>query len=544
MIRVAVVGGGPKCLFALLALNDRLSRTSRMPVSVDVYDPLPPGSGSVWRMAQPEILRLNVNAALVDASSSLSPDNFSAWVTRTAPEWAGEKYPPRLVVGRYLREQFQLLSDHGSMDLTHAPFAVNSVDRYGPSWRVSGAFGTRSYDEVLLASGHGLAEADRWESSERGLTSHPLIGNYETLTMENVPAGSEVWIRGAALTAYDVALLLTEGRGGTWHRLPGTDEIQGELRYEASGSEPRHITLFSRSGVLMDPKSEVVPDAVTACVERYKKRLLDWGAEARTNASDYEVSLQGMWVILLRCAQDCAQTMGLKVSPLALWRTALTGQSVVAGRGTAISPAPRNAAESLRSSLAVNNLSEPLTTGWLWARTWSGLYTEMVAAMDRLPRAPQEFRRFSRVARSLERFTFGPPELTARKMAALLTAGMLHVVKTQVEPPPAAVIINAVTPGPGVLREPAPHGAPNSEVFAGLLAAGEISVRHGDRGLLTAADGTCLAADGSRNESLAALGRPQEDSTLGHDTLNRSLHRDHHLWAQRVAALITGHINP
>lgn len=544
MIRIAVVGGGPKSLFALLALNDQLSNGPLKPVSVDVYDPLPPGSGSVWRLDQPEILRLNVNSAIVDASSSLNTANFSVWVARAAPEWAGEKYPPRVLVGRYLREQFLLLSGQDRMAVTHVPFAVTRIDRDRGSWRVGGEFGSHSYDEVLLATGHGLADAGLWEPPGRALNPHPLIGNYEALGMKSVPSGSDLWIRGAALTAYDVALLSTEGRGGTWQRLDGDLGDKKELRYDASGSEPRCITFHSRSGVLMEPKSETVPSAVVRCLEKSRNRLRQWGATVRSNAPDGEISLEGMWVLVLQCAQDCARVMGLSASPLALWRTALTGQSVAADGSASTAPELGKAKASFRNSLAVNGLDAPLTTGWLWARTWSGLYSELVAALDRLPRSTKDIQRFSRVARNLERFAFGPPEITARKLEALIDAGLLRVATNQEAPPPAAVVIDAVTPGPGALLGPSPTGVPNSELFALLLEAGEVSIRPGERGLLTAADGTCLAADGSRNESLAAVGRPLEDPTLGHDTLNRSLHQEHQLWAQRVATLITDQFNP
>ncbi|PYI64230.1 hypothetical protein CVV68_22485 [Arthrobacter livingstonensis] len=541
MIRIAVIGGGPKSLFALLALNDHIPFTSSSRVAVDVYDPLPPGAGSVWRVDQPETLRLNVNAGIVDASSTLSSETFAEWVDRVAPEMTGEKYPPRRLVGRYLREQFRLLSQHGNIMVAHAPFVVSGVERDGEHWRVSGPFGTQQYEEVLLATGHGLAQDRTVEPMPGALNSHPLIGDYAALTTADIPAGSEVWIRGAALTAYDVALLLSESRGGFW-RLSKDDDggAPWGLLYRPSGKEPRRITLSSRSGSLMDPKSETVPDDVAFCLEEHKQRLRQWGAKVRGTPPDIEVNLDGLWVILLHCAQDCARAMDVTVSALALWRTALTGQSVEASCRPISFPKAPSASAHLRNSLAVNHLEAPVTTGWLWARAWSGLYAELVPAIDRVPRSVHASRHFGRVAHHLEKFAFGPPELTARKLVGLFDAGILDVAGAGENPTPGSIFIDAVTPGPGALRAAAPAGRANSEVFAGLLTAGDVSIRPGDRGLLTEADGTCLAQDGSRSESLAALGRPTEDPTLGHDTLNRSLHGEHRLWAQRIAGLVTG----
>lgn len=545
MMRIAVIGGGPKSLFALLALNDLISLSASRHIVVDVFDPLPPGAGSVWRVDQPEVMRLNVTASIVDASSSLSSETFIAWINRVSPELSGENYPPRRLVGRYLQEQFQLLSQRGKMNVSHLPFAVTGVQRDGKFWQVTGPFGDRLYDEVLLATGHGLASPDVSQTAMGALNVSPLIGDYGALLEPSrIPPGADVWIRGAALTAYDVALLLTEGRGGTWQQIiEEHDGTQPQLKYFPSGEEPRRITLFSRSGALMDPKSENVPPAITECLNEYQQRLRRWGQDVQAMGRDTEANLNGMWVLLLRCAQDCARAKGVTVSARTLWRTALTGQSVDVNGGATNRSIVRDSAARLQKSIAVNQLGTPVTTGWLWARVWSGLYSELISVMDRLPLNTIDSFRFRNVAGNLEKFTFGPPELTARKLVALFGAGILHVAAPNTRATAGSILIDAVTPGPGVLRTAAPGGRPHNELFAKLLYAGDIWVRPGDRGLLTEADGTCVARDGSRSESLAALGRPTEDPTLGHDTLNRSLHKEHRLWAERIAGLACNQLN-
>lgn len=533
MIRIAVIGGGPKALFALLALHDSIPKAAAGQVAVDVYDPLPPGAGSVWRVSQPEVLRLNVNAAIVDASSSLSQESFATWIERVAPHMSGEKYPPRALVGRYLSEQFQLLRQRGNIEVNHRPLVVTGVARENSRWRVSGPSSSALYDEILLATGHGLADAPPADPLPGALNTTSLMGDYSSLRREEVPAGSVVWIRGAALTAYDVALLLTEGRGGKWQSRQGAG---CDVRYVASGQEPGSITVFSRSGMLMDPKAESVPAEVLTCLVQHRQRLRQWRVEVSGEMPDVGRRLSGLWRILLNSAVDCASVMGYQVTSLGLWRTALAGESVRVCSGSWTPPAAADSAARLRNSLSVNKLREPVTTGWIWARVWSGLYAELVAAMDRLPLSVGERQHFNRVAGNLERFAFGPPELTALKLGALFDAGILHVASAGDSAPSGAILIDGVTPRPGVLLNAAPEGRPGSDLIAELLGAGEITVRSGERGLLTDLDGTCLARSGTRNESLAAVGRPTEDPTLGHDTLNRSLHGEYLLWAQRVAA--------
>jgi hypothetical protein len=225
---------------------------------------------------------------------------------------------------------------------------------------------------------------------------------------------------------------------------------------------------------------------------------------------------------------ECAQLSGAPATPLALWRTALTGRAEP-GRGT------ETAAEHLRRSIAMNRGHTVPGTEWIWGRVWSGLYPQLVRAVCRVRWDPAQARVFRRVARSLERLAFGPPEITALKLLALFDSGLLEQGVFPPHQPADTLVIDAVTPPPGILAAPAPGGAAFSPVMASLLAAGEVTVRAGETGLLTDTDGTCLDARGNRNESLAALGRPTEGPTLGHDTLNRSLHDEPVRWARRIA---------
>ena len=60
-MRVAVVGAGPKGLYAVEELLARAPRAV-----VDVWDSRPPGTGAAYATDQPVWLRLNVTSAIVD----------------------------------------------------------------------------------------------------------------------------------------------------------------------------------------------------------------------------------------------------------------------------------------------------------------------------------------------------------------------------------------------------------------------------------------------------------------------------------------------
>ena len=522
MIRIAMIGGGPKCLFALLELNDVLSDNEAQTVQVDVYDPYPPGAGRVWNTTQPKELRLNVNSRIIDASSSLCDQTFNEFRNNALQGTTDEVFPPRALVGEYLSKQFQRLVQHGKLPVTHRASAVHKVERQAGQWLVTSDSWYDLYDEVVIATGHGLAGYQHEQKSATTITAAELTVERSADAQQKVPDRSTVRIRGAALTAYDVVMTLTEGRGGQW--APSEDGTPGRLRYVPSGKEPRHMTMFSRHCIPMTPKPMGLPTQAQDILHNYRLQLRQW-----SNTSEHHT--EQMWRILLACAMDIAGNARVPASKESLKQTVDNGRSEQFS--SLASPF-----EQMRYSLDAHHGLKPQTHEWVWAIVWSGLYSELVAGLARYQWYPEDRKKFNAAATELERMAFGPPEPTAQKLLALYDAGMLQHQASVMEHADDLLTIDAVTPPPGVLTKSFPDGEPANELISSILSAGEVKIRPGERGLLTDTDGTCINADGSRNETLSALGRPTEDPTLGHDTLNRTLHLEYRGWAQRIMAQV------
>lgn len=534
MTRIAMIGGGPKCLFALLELNDALIKCKEVAVQVDVYDPYPPGAGRVWNTGQPRELRLNVNSRIIDASSTLCTRSFDEWRAVNGEDAEQNSYPPRALVGEYLSGQFERLAEYGCLNLAHRPLAITEVARDGSQWEVSTAQGSELYDEVVISTGHGLAGYRSEGSLEGAFSAAQLTVECDAGALGKVPPGSDVLIRGAALTAYDVVLMLTEGRDGGWEQV--TSDGLSAMRYLPSGKEPARITMTSRTNIPMSPKPQSIPAHLSEVLDDFRAQISQWGAvnaaQSTQGNEQPEADLEGLWQILLACALRCAQRSGIRASATELFETILVGQSEEMS-------AINSSAEKLRASLRASCAVDPATHEWVWAIVWSGLYAQLVQALSRIQWSTGDRERFNRRAANLERMAFGPPEPTALKLLALFDAGILHQEPSADAATADAITIDAVTAPAGVLSDPAPDGRPAYSLFSSLLANQGILIRHSERGLLTDTDGTCLNSRSERNESLAALGRPTEDPTLGHDTLNRTLHPEYRAWAQRIATKIT-----
>ncbi|MEW2437946.1 FAD/NAD(P)-binding protein [Streptomyces caniferus] len=76
------------------------------------------------------------------------------------------------------------------------------------------------------------------------------------LDLGDIPGGGTVLVRGMGLAFLDVMALLTEGRGGSFHR-----DTTGVLRYEPSGSEPLMV-VSSRRGLPLRPRPVVAARTV------------------------------------------------------------------------------------------------------------------------------------------------------------------------------------------------------------------------------------------------------------------------------------------
>lgn len=527
MIRIAMIGGGPKSLFALLELHERLQGVASPSVLVDVYDPYSPGAGRVWNTAQPQELRINVNARIIDASFSLGPRSFDQWRQDKPGIDSSDPFPPRALVGKYLSEQFEQLVQHSCIEVEHRAYVVDALNKVDEKWEVTTCEGTEVYDEVVLATGHGVTGQIVEQLDPMSIQATALTVQSLESEAQRIPAGSEVIIKGSALTAYDVVLRLTEGRSGHWHS--DSDAGKPTLRYVPSGNEPKLITMTSRRGISMTPKPQAVGSRVQDALVPYRSELRKWGGSQERKTDQ-------LWNILTDAALAVAKASAVEASKEALQETVHQGISEqFAGQN--------NPFEQLQYSLEVNHGVKPKTHEWVWGVVWSGLYREMVEALSRYEWDWQSRQEFNIMASNLERMAFGPPEPTALKLLALSEAGILRHEKSGQENMGGNVgsevlKVDAVTVPPGVLYTPAPEGVPASALYKSLLVSGEIFIRQGERGILTDTDGTCLDAQGQRNESLTALGRPTEDPTLGHDTLNRTLHTEYQRWAQRVTTRV------
>lgn len=581
ILRLAVIGAGPKALSALDSLGRRLRAAGRgdgpREVRIDIVDPSErPGTGAAYDPRQPRHLRLNVTAGIVDAHEPGAEDRvvqpFRQWALEQGRDDAAEDYPPRALIGDYLEhawsqvvaalpERTRVRVLHGRAEQLRRPALEPRAweVRIEPARRAggSGPLWHGPYDEVLLATGHAsehpAALAHGWVGPV------PLIGGVypasQRLSEEAVPPGSRVVVRGAALTFIDAALSLSEGRGGRFEE--GSD---GRLHYRPSGREPAVILPTGRSGALLNAKPDPDSAPAGALKEGVRAEILAAGRREVLDASDASALLRAVQrtaqrLLLCERQPESEDSCDPLRSPIPEGIVAAVEETLRSGRepehpqdeaardAQNSSAAARGAAaRSLRRGIAVAQGREPGGPAWVLGRAWSLLYPAIVQRISFAQIPPQQWAELRAAAVRFERWAFGPPLRSARRLEALVEAGIVDLSSLDAgaqigadgrlrapdgpSSPVPDVVVDAVLAPPGIsATDPLLHG---------LVERGVLSIPPGRRGCRITRGAAAVDVAGRLVPGLSVLGRPTEDVVLGHDTLNRALHPQPQLWAQRM----------
>lgn len=513
--RIAIVGSGPRALWALERLLEHLrGGTGRARPRVDVIGPGPLGAGPNYHPDQPDFLRLNLPIDRVDAwSLSGAGPSMTRWRADLGePQAPGEPavYPSRAQTGRYLLEQAGVVLSR----LAEAGLSVRHTDR--PARRVHPHADARRwwvdddgpYDEVLLAAGHTTdwpgALRHGWDDARPPLqpTVFPV---QRLLDRPELRPGATVLVRGAGLTGIDTALALTTGRG---QRVAECD-----LR----------IVLVSRSGRLMVPKS---PAALVAATHAAAGDTADFVARA------VALVRAGRGAELPQLLHELAAHLLAGAARLPRPDAARRVQQVIDDFLARVGPP--EPVDQLRASVAVARGHAPPDGTWALGQAWRVLQGDLALAQQDLDPdgPPLGWPAYAVWGPELERLGYGPSLMHAEFLLAALEAGVLQIrrgdtlaLARELAPD---LVVDAVLPPPGVRDLPPGH------LLRGLVEDGLLVPARGHRGARVGRGGEVLDPAGAPVPGLALIGRAAEGAVLATDTLLRDMHPAVDLWARRV----------
>ncbi|WP_109472486.1 FAD/NAD(P)-binding protein [Ornithinimicrobium cavernae] len=526
--RIAVVGSGPRALWALERLLEHLrSGNARVRPVIEVFGPGPLGAGPNYHPDQPEFLRLNLPVDRVDVWSLSGHRGPSMADWRGTPTEAGELavYPSRARTGRYLAEQaadvVAQLDRLGVPVRHHRQLVERVTGPYAEGSATPSTAGVRGgrgggwwvddvgpVDEVLLATGHPVdwpgALRHTWSAGLPPL--HPVTFPVQDLVArEELVPGAGVLVRGAGLTGIDAALALTTGRGQT-----------------VAGCDLR-IVLVSRSGRMMVPKSPA--DLVRATHARA-------GDPARFVDQAVGLVRAGRGAELPGVLHDLAAHLLVGATGSQTGEARRQVEHVVEDLHSGDEPA--EPVVQLRSAVAVARGDVPPDGTWALGQAWRVLQGDLARAQQELDPdgPPLGWPDYAMWGPELERLGYGPSLMHAEFLVAAMEAGVVQVrrgdtaqLARELRPD---LVVDAVLPPPGV------RDLPDGHVLRHLVDDGVLVPARGHRGARVGCAAEVLDPAGSPVPGLSLVGRAAEGAVLAADTLLRDMHPAVDLWAQRV----------
>lgn len=485
-LRIAIVGGGPKAIYALESLvagaltglvpdpskkqvtqgvdgfvdsspelakpsepgkpgppRPRATQRRPRPIKVTIFEPQEIGEGMAFTRELPLYMRLNVDTSIIDPWTSdvwEKPWDFDRWrmeegvakLRKEVDEDEWEKFAPlvrsdyasRTLVGRYLGWVFDQI-------VRQAPSFVSI--KHEQKMVEDAAMLHGRFDQVLIATGHapdiaGVPASDSalgmgWEASV------PLVsGAYPPSRLDAIEPGARVGIRGAALTMIDVVLALTEGRGGEFVE---TLQEPPMMQYAPSGREPAVILPSSLTKQFMWPKpaSEVSDDErqiIDAAIKRLHELPEPTPIEPALDIirdCAHQIMLQEGWEdAAAREALDKWQETGWDQNPHTQF--GVLEEPYEAPESDLTLPDSK-AREYLRSAIfQVRGLAKR-GPAWASARAWAGMYSALVERLSLLNPGEEEWSKWLDAAGQYEALAFGPPLINARKLVALMDCGLM-----------------------------------------------------------------------------------------------------------------------
>lgn len=563
--RVAIVGGGPKGVYAIERLaswwqHHFPERCIDMVVfnETDAF-----ASGPNYDPTQPDYLLMNYPLGRVsfwtDEPHQLVSDRPSlreflmTHSRNTHHVVDAEDYTTRALTGAYLQHSLVqvIKSLPGTIRLHLIKDTVNSIEVSGPhNVTIGTGSGVYSgFSEVLCCTGHSyrFPESENAAISQKDIFPVYPVSNLEAADLSD----NTLLIRGLGLSFVDALLALTVGRGGTFYR------CKGRMCYRRSGNEPRMVYAFSRTGLPMIPRQkEPLNIPLRYCTPAFFQNL-----SKQAGKVDFEAEVLPLMAkeFRYRYARLYSRFSG-KHHP-----SELTSEEL---------ELRLKAVDSSFASLDIEEfLSSPLREGNLHGQIREYMeatvypYAECVAQRARLALTSlwrEISPHFSRVYAfgkltghsqrlfdtayrpSLQRLSYGPPQVSMEKIIALIDSGLLDLslaVDPQIyyDPGTAKVhatsrtgnlqiqadrLIDARVPGPGNISSQPPY---IQRLVQSVGAAFFCNQQYQTGCLELTAQGQLAVAP-----SISFYGTPTEGCTFDNESLSRQNNNLLTPWTQNL----------
>lgn len=213
-IRVAIVGAGPKGMYALDSLLVELSNHNlTIPLIIDWYDKADNfGAGPNYQTSQSDNLLINYAIGNINAwtTSNEHRRSLTDWLiehTKANPLPSPTDYASRAVVGYYLKDCCQTIIDQlpANISLNRFKKEVTNITTTDERKLKIDQF---TYDSIILCTGHSYKSKFYDQNNEQG----PIYEAYPMDRLENLISLQKIAIQGMGLSFIDSVITLAADR--------------------------------------------------------------------------------------------------------------------------------------------------------------------------------------------------------------------------------------------------------------------------------------------------------------------------------------------
>ena len=550
MKTLAIVGIGPRGLYALEQLILNLSKTNKQ-ISITAFEQCDqPGSGQVWDTNQslsnwtniteraltaingrPEIIYENITCQAFPS--------YSEWSNYSQNNYDPDTFPPRRDIGKYLSERYNSLE----IDLLKTSYVrikaqVNSIDLVDDTVVLSTKDNDYKFDDVLITIGHQptklSSQLKNWHQNiddKKDMTlfdePYPLI-QFDQLRNPN---DHVFGIRGFGLAMIDVMRELAV-------KYLGDFEIENSTTF-ASIFKPNESTTstivpFSLDGLPMAPKplNQNIDDWFKPTQEELSYFKSEIKAKAKTDnqAHTLEFITKPISQIVSRIYSSLntkARQHNLDSNHLETIVMIWLGKPEF--KHDLIQDCDIDRYKLIQSYIDMATGLAPISLDYCIGQVWRHCQPTLYASFSHAQLDNDIIKKAIALDEMSKRYSYGPPVQSMQQILALVNAGVLtlefinnpniavkddgwHLSNKNGKSITISVMINSVLDAPKLLDV-------NSPIIKNLLNNKLVEPIHTELGINTAPNGYVEISNKDVAFPVAVLGRLSKGSVIGVDAI-------------------------
>jgi uncharacterized NAD(P)/FAD-binding protein YdhS len=548
---LAIIGLGPRGLFALENVLENLC-TAKKALQIILFEPSKyPGTGPVWNLEQKDSNWINITErALGDINERPrityfnheipSFPSYIEWANYTQKPTQPDTFPPRNKVGTYLHERFMSLKNALTTNphFKLIPSKVDIIKYENDKFIIHANENTYSCDDALITIGHQPTEPSKqivsWTSHAKTRDNLQMFNDaYPVSQFDELKNKTDVTIglRGFGLAMIDVMRALVINNFGNFKT---TNPSTFETIYFKSKEQNLKLVPFSLDGLPMVPKplNPEIDEWYKLTDEEiaHLKYTIETHAKIQANANYIDFLIEPIAKIVARIYLDLgAKAISHKLDAkhvetvVLIWLKNQDYDHVLIQDTTIDSY--KLISSYIEMALGEQSISLDFCIGQVWRHCQPTLYKtlshsklddeliEDVIALDE----------------STKRYSYGPPIESMQQILALVDAEVLSL--DYVNDPDilmkdkgwelkndtnqsitATVMINSVLDAPKLLDV-------NSSIIVNLLKDDLIEPIHTKLGIETFKNGYVKSSNKNKQLPVAVLGRLAKGSVIGVDAI-------------------------